>query len=95
VLSVGGGDPERSVSVNLIRAVELARERHASVFGIVAATEASLEVADICVLIPPIYPAHLTAHTEGLCAVVWHLLVSHPTLQVAKAKWESVTQSST
>jgi D-sedoheptulose 7-phosphate isomerase len=95
VLSVGGGNRERSVSVNLIRALEVARERDASVFGIVGRDGGfTREVADVCVVIPPIYPEHVTPHTEGLCAVVWHLLVSHPKLQVAKTKWETVVQLS-
>ena len=48
------------------------------------------EVADACVIIPPLYPDHVTPHTEGLCAVVWHLLVSHPALAQQATKWESM-----
>ena len=45
--------------------------------------------ADACVLIPTVSPDRITPHTEGLCAVVWHLLVSHPALKRAATKWES------
>jgi D-sedoheptulose 7-phosphate isomerase len=91
VFSVGGGDRERNVSVNLVRALELARERGASIFGIVGRDGGfTRQVADGCVVIPPLYEAHITPHTEGLCAVVWHLLVSHPALNVAATKWESM-----
>jgi D-sedoheptulose 7-phosphate isomerase len=91
VFSVGGGNREANVSANLVRALELALERGASIFGIVGRDGGfTAKVADACVIIPPLYPDHVTPHTEGLCAVVWHLLVSHPTLAQHKTKWESV-----
>ena len=91
VFSVGGGDRQRNVSVNLVRALELAAERGASVFGIVGRdggfTAAS---ATACIVVPPLHPERVTPHTEGLCAVLWHLLVSHPALAAAPTKWESL-----
>lgn len=92
VFSVGGGSSEKQVSVNLVRALELARERGASIFGIVGRDGGfTASVADACVVIPPLIPERITPHTEGLCAVVWHLLVSHPALSRTVTKWESVT----
>ncbi len=91
VLSVGGGDRQRAVSTNLVTAMELARQQGASIFAIVGRDGGfAAEVADACVLIPPLFPQHVTPHTEGLCAVIWHLLVSHPALARHGAKWESV-----
>lgn len=91
VLSVGGGSREANVSINLVRALELALERKSSIFGIVGRDGGfTAEVADACVVIPPLYADHVTPHTEGLCAVVWHLLVSHPALARTTTKWESV-----
>ena len=91
VFSVGGGNRERNVSVNLVRALELARERGAAVFGVVGRDGGyTREVADACVVIPPLFSERITPHTEGLCAVIWHLLVSHPALQVSGTKWESM-----
>jgi D-sedoheptulose 7-phosphate isomerase len=91
VFSVGGGDRAASVSVNLVAAMELARERSAAIFAVVGRDGGfAAQVADACVIIPPLYPAHVTPLTEGLCAVVWHLLVSHPALAVTPAKWESI-----
>lgn len=91
ILSVGGGDRDRNVSVNLVRAIELAQKLGASVFGIVGRDGGfTRQAADACVVIPPRFPEHTTAHTEGLCAVIWHLLVSHPILQREPTKWESV-----
>ncbi len=91
VFSVGGGNREKNVSVNLVRSLELAREVGAKVFGIVGRDGGyTKQVADACVVIPTVASERVTPHTEGFCAVVWHLLVSHPKLARAKTKWESV-----
>ena len=92
VFSVGGGDRERGVSVNLVRALEYARENGAKIFGIVGREGGfTASVADACIIIPPMFSARVTPHTEGLCAVMWHLLVSHPALARNATKWESVS----
>lgn len=91
VFSVGGGSRERGISMNVVRAIETARAAGAGVFGIVGRDGgATRAAADVSVLVPPAFPDRVTPHTEGLCAVVWHLLVSHPLLQEAGAMWESV-----
>jgi D-sedoheptulose 7-phosphate isomerase len=91
VFSVGGGDVERNVSANLVRAIELARGSGARVFGIVGRDGGyTKREADTCVVIPTASEDRVTPHTEGVCAVVWHLLVSHPALQAQAGKWESL-----
>jgi D-sedoheptulose 7-phosphate isomerase len=93
VFSVGGGDRERGVSANLVAAIELAREVGAAVFGIVGRDGGfTRQSANASVLIPPLFQERITPHTEGLCAVVWHLLVSHPVLQRSPTKWESIAK---
>jgi D-sedoheptulose 7-phosphate isomerase len=90
IFSVGGGSKEKNVSMNLVRAIELAKAAGAKVFGIVGKDGGSTKQhADACVVIPVVSPDRITPHTEGLCAVVWHLLVSHPALKRAATKWES------
>ena len=90
VFSVGGGNKEKNVSANLVRALELAAQRGSAVFGVVGRDGgATRAAAEACVLIPTVSPDRITPHTEGLCAVVWHLLVSHPALKRAATKWES------
>jgi D-sedoheptulose 7-phosphate isomerase len=90
VFSVGGGNIEKNVSMNLVRALQAAKEASAVVFGIVGRDGGFTQrVADACVLIPPLYSERVTPHTEGLAAVVWHLLVSHPALKARPTKWES------
>lgn len=90
VFSVGGGNEQKMVSVNLVRALQLATKVGAKIYGIVGRdggfTKAS---SDACVVIPPTYADRITPHTEGLCAVIWHLLVSHPRLARNATKWES------
>jgi transaldolase len=91
VFSVGGGDRERNVSVNLVRALETARSAGASIYGIVGRDGGfTAKIADACVVVPVVSRDRITPHTEGLCAVLWHLLVSHPALQKNATRWESL-----
>lgn len=95
VFSVGGGNREKNVSVNLVRALELAKERGAKIFGIVGRDGGfTKQIADACTVVPVVNPDRITPHTEGMCAVVWHLLVSHPALQASATKWESLVNLS-
>ena len=91
VFSVGGGDPERGISINIISALSYANEVGASIFGIVGRDGGyTAKVATACIVIPSLFEDHITPHTEGLCAVIWHLMVSHPSLSSSKTKWESI-----
>ncbi len=94
IFSVGGGSREQGISMNLVRAIETARRVGAGVYGIVGRDGGTTRAAaDVSVLVPPLFAERVTPHTEGLCAVVWHLLVSHPLLQRSGAKWESVSRA--
>jgi D-sedoheptulose 7-phosphate isomerase len=91
VLSVGGGNVEKNVSPNIVRALAFARQTGARIIGIVGRDGGyTATVADACVIIPTVNPVHTTPHAEAFQAVVWHLLVSHPALKAAETKWESV-----
>jgi len=91
VFSVGGGDLERNISPNLVRALQYARETGAAICGVVGRGGGyTAQVADACVVIPTVNPQTVTPHTESFQALIWHLLVSHPALQVSAMKWESV-----
>ena len=93
VFSVGGGDEDRNISPNLVQAMRLARAVGASVVGVAGRDGGTLRAtATASVLIPTIDAANVTPQTEGLQALVWHLMVSHPRLAAATAKWESVTE---
>lgn len=91
IFSVGGGDTGRGVSVNLVRAIEYACSVGARLAGIVGRDGGfTAKMADACVIVPTVDPAMITPHSEAFQAVIWHLLVSHPRLQEAPAKWESL-----
>ena len=88
VLSVGGGNLEKQVSINLVHAIDLARERKAKIFGIVGRDGGyTKRHGDVVVLVPVVEEQLVTPHSEAYQAVVWHCLVSHPDLQVNATKW--------
>jgi D-sedoheptulose 7-phosphate isomerase len=88
IYSVGGGDAERNVSVNLVRAIDLAKSRGAMIFGIVGrASGYTAKKGDVVVVIPEVNASRVTPLSEGMQAIVWHCLVSHPDLQVRRTKW--------
>lgn len=91
IFSVGGGNAEKNVSMNIVRALELAQERKAKIVGVVGRDGGyTARVADAAVLIPVISPDTVTPHTEAFQAVVWHLIVTHPRLKANEMKWESI-----
>ena len=91
VFSVGGGNLEKNISVNILKSLELAKKLGTRICGVVGRDGGyTAKVADACVVIPPINPETVTPHTESFQAVIWHLLVSHPDLQKYEMKWESV-----
>jgi D-sedoheptulose 7-phosphate isomerase len=91
VLSVGGGNEELNVSPNLVAAVRYARSMGTPVLGIVGRDGGfTATVADACIIVPTINPAHVTPHSESFQGILWHLFVSHPRLKQAATKWESL-----
>ena len=88
VFSVGGGNAERNVSVNLVRGLDYARARGAKIYGVVGRDGGhAKQVGDAVVVVPTVAADRVTPHAEAFQAVVWHCLVSHPRLQVVKTKW--------
>ena len=93
VFSVGGGDLEKNISPNIVRAVKYAKEVGASVIGVLGRNGGyTASVADVCVIVPTVNKDMVTPHTESFQALVWHLLVSDPRLQAMSNKWESSTK---
>lgn len=94
VFSVGGGDADRNVSTNLVNAILLAQEVGASVVGIAGRDGGTLrQLATASILIPTADAKTVTPQTEGLQALLWHLIVSHPSLAANTAKWESLAET--
>lgn len=93
VFSVGGGNLEKNISPNLVRALEYAKQKKATVFGIVGRDGGyTAQVGDFVVIVPIVNPDHITPHSEAFQAVIWHLLVSHPVLKARQTKWESAAR---
>lgn len=91
VFSVGGGDAEKRVSVNLVESLKLALRVRARIFGVVGRDGGyTAEAADACVIVPAISDESVTPHTEEFQGIVLHLLVSHPLLKQRKTKWEQM-----
>ena len=88
VLSVGGGDISRNVSVNIIRAVEMAKDCGAKTFGIVGKESGYTATnGEVVIVVPEVNVEHVTPLSEAFQAVVWHCLVSNPKLQQRATKW--------
>jgi D-sedoheptulose 7-phosphate isomerase len=95
VFSVGGGSLDRNISTNLVRAMQLAEEVGAVIVGVAGRDGGELRRrANACVVIPDVDERYVTPQTEGMQALIWHLVVSHPALASATAKWESVATPS-
>jgi D-sedoheptulose 7-phosphate isomerase len=90
VFSVGGGNVEKNLSVNIINAIREANLFGASVIAIVGRDGGYAgERADATILIPTVNQDRITPHTEGFHSIILHLLVSHPFLQKNQTTWES------
>ena len=95
VFSVGGGDSVQNISPNIVRAVQLAKKVGADVIGVLGREGGyTATMATACVIVPTVNPAMVTPHTESFQALVWHLLVSDPRLQIISNKWESSVKAS-
>ena len=90
VFSVGGGNLEKNVSPNLVRALQHAKSVGAAITGVVGRDGGyTATVADVCLIVPTVNAETITPHSEAFQAVIWHLLVSHPDLKASQTKWES------
>jgi D-sedoheptulose 7-phosphate isomerase len=91
VFSVGGGDPQKNVSANIVRALDEAKARGLKIYGVVGRDGGHTgKVGDAVVIIPTVDPSLITPHTEAFQAVVWHAIVCHPSLQLQANKWEGL-----
>lgn len=91
VLSVGGGNKKKNISKNLIQAIKYSKKVGSKIVGIVGRDGGyTAQKANECIVIPTINDKHITPHTEGFQALVWHLIVSHPKLKKNNTKWESL-----
>jgi len=93
VMSVGGGNLEKNISPNLVRALEYAKVVGANIFGIVGRDGGfTARVGDHVIIVPTVNTETVTPHAESFQVVIWHLLVSHPALKTKQTKWESASR---
>jgi D-sedoheptulose 7-phosphate isomerase len=90
ILSVGGGNLKKNISTNLISAIKLAKNKKASIAGIVGRDGGyTLKNSNSCVLIPTVDDSLITPMAEAMQAFIWHLIISHPKIKKKQTKWES------
>jgi len=88
IFSVGGGDKERNISVNLCEAIDYGRTVNCKILGITGRDGGYTgQMADICLIVPTINSQTVTPHAESFQSIIWHLLVSHPELKSNATKW--------
>jgi D-sedoheptulose 7-phosphate isomerase len=88
VFSVGGGNLEKNVSPNIVAGLKEAKSRNMKIFGVVGRDGGyTKQVGDCVVVVPTVDASRVTPHAEAFQAVVWHCLVSHPSLQQTATKW--------
>ena len=88
IFSVGGGNQQKKVSVNLIKAIDYAKSKKSKVLGIIGRDGGyTKKNGDQVILIPTIKKKFITPYAESFQTIIWHCLVSHPLLQKVKTKW--------
>jgi D-sedoheptulose 7-phosphate isomerase len=91
VFSVGGGDKDNNISENIVMALEYAKKLKTKIIGIVGRDGGyTKKIGDGVLVIPTVNNDRITPHTEGFQSIIWHLIVSHPKLQINNTKWESI-----
>ena len=88
ILSVGGGNKEKNISVNLCEAIDYANSLGAKIVGIVGRDGGyTAKNAHAVVTIPTVNSESITPHSESFQQVLWHLMVSHPKLKINPTTW--------
>ena len=88
IFSVGGGDKKRNVSTNLVEAIDYANKKKCSTISILGKNNGYADKkSKISIIIPQVNSKYITPHSEGMQAVIWHMIISHPLLQKNKTKW--------
>ena len=88
IMSVGGGNLEKNVSINLINAIDYGLKKQCNILGIAGRDGGYVSKKSKFVCVIPNTNLNLTTPlTESYQAVVWHCIVSHPLMQVNATKW--------
>lgn len=88
ILSVGGGNEKKKVSMNIVESLKLAKKKGSSILGFVGKDGGYTKKSSNKVLVIEIKnKKYITPMVESFQAVLWHILVSDKRLQINKTKW--------
>jgi D-sedoheptulose 7-phosphate isomerase len=88
IFSVGGGNLKKKVSHNISKAIIYSKKKNIKIIGVVGKSNGdTYKNADNLHFINIIDQKLITPITESMQPFVWHMLVSHPKIQVNKTKW--------
>ena len=88
ILSVGGGNKKRNVSMNLVKAIDFANKKGAKILGIVGKKDGyAYKKSNYVCLIPEKNKSLVTPLCEGIQSIILHLIVSDKRIQSIKTKW--------
>ena len=88
IFSVGGGNERKKISQNLVECIKFAKRKRGKIISIVGKNDGyAAKYSDACIIIPNVSKKYITPLTEGFQAIIWHLLVSHSSIQKNKTKW--------
>ena len=88
IFSVGGGNIKKNVSVNIIKAIKFAKNKKSKIVCVVGRSDGyAYKNSDINIQVKVNQKKLVTPVSETFQVLFWHLLVSHPRLQINKTKW--------
>ena len=91
VFSVGGGSRSNNISVNIVKALDYAKNVGSKIIGITGRDGGyTKKIADACIIIPTQSNDTITPHAESWQSVIWHMLVTDPRIMAMSNKWESL-----
>lgn len=91
IFSVGGGSINKKISLNLVESIKLAKKKGSVIIGITGPDGGyTKKNADYCIRVPISNKNCITVMSESFQAIIWHLLVSYPTLKKKNMKWETI-----
>ena len=91
ILSVGGGDKDKNISMNIVKAIDYVNFIGGTIYGLVGKDGGyTAQNGDYVIIISTVDENLITPIVESIHSVLLHLLVSYPLLKQNQTKWESV-----
>lgn len=88
VLSVGGGNIKKKVSMNIVESLKLGKKKKCKIVGLVGRDGGyTKKIGNNVVVINVDKKELVTPIVEPFQVVLWHFVVSHPLLKINKTKW--------